>query len=688
VIMATLNFPLDYLFGILSSPSEDMVSDQTSASIMSGAHHLLSGSWWNRTPEAADSDSPAARPPLARGESMMLIDQSTVSARIACSVQAPARSTELTLRPKERERRRTKLIRLFHSKLAQLPSCDPDGDVEANSCANAEWHCMIQDIMLQYCFLSKNSDMAAQAEFAGTWHFGNLLKRDGVTTCVDLRAVPELIAESSALAKAKVNKINEMHASDAEIGVEIMSEFILDMIGRDTPVAKIFSQKVESHFRRAAVRSVWSKLLALCAVVVLNVACITYIVLKASIRGVAWQNQYIAACIVQILAEIVLFETFIVVWCEVVVPQLIHSHVSHAFRDVLDTLDKMCADEKASVVADGIDGGSRRIEQDPSIKVVNTPEYFFVSHKMANLLGDRVESGVVTRYESMYPSKDLLRRWNPGSDVAKEASISVDLPSWITEHRVFRLLGLSMLLSFFITLLVAFVRIPMQAQVFVLSTVQPFIFTAILIAFYTCLDKPVLFAAFAVVLLIVGAGVYYLVRSVSASQRSRDGVNTDISAEPVATDTGDVDGSVGVQVWDVDVESVDSDESDDESDSDGEEDSQSESQSEMDSRSRSGSASERDSDSDSGSDESSSQSSSDSATSPGDRSSVESSSRSGGNSSSSDSDSDSDSSEEGSESSLRLKPLSGAGSDVSGSGGSKESEEGLDTDDSSYDPAR
>ena len=539
--------------------------------------------------------------------------------------------------------------------------------------------------MLQYCLLGKNSDIATEAEFADIWHFGNLLKRDGVTTSSDLRAVQELIAESSALAKAKVDQINQMHASDAEIGVEIMSEFILDMIGRDTPVAKIFSQKVESHFRRAAVRSVWSKLLALCAVVVLNVACITYIVLKASIRGVAWQNQYIAACIVQVLAEIVLFETFIVVWCEVVVPQLIHSHVSHAFRDVLDTLDKMCADEKASVVADGNDGGSRRIEQDPSIKVVNTPEYFFVSHKMAKLLGDRVESGVVTRYESMYPSKDLLRRWNPGSDVAKEASISVDLPSWITEHRVFRLLGLSMLLSFFITLLVAFVRIPMQAQVFVLSMVQPFIFTAILVAFYACLDKPVLFAAFAVVLLIVGAGVYYLVRSVSASQRSRDGVNTDVSAEPVATDTGDVDGSVGVQVWDVDVESVDSDESDDESDSDGEEDSQSESQSEMDSRSDSDS--ERDSDSDSGSDESSSQSSSDSATSPGDRSSGESSSRSGGNSSSSDSDSDSDSSEEGSESSLGLKPLSGAGSDVSGSGGSKESEEGLDTDYSSYDPA-
>ena len=614
---------------------------------------------------------------------MMLIDRSTMSARIACSIQAHARTTELKVRPEERERRRTKLIRLFHSKLAQLPSCGPDGDVEANSCANAEWHCMIQDIMLQYCLLSKNSDMAAQAEFAGSWHFGNLLKRDGVTTSSDLRAVQELIAESSALAKAKVDQINQMHASDAEIGVEIMSEFILDMIGRDTPVAKIFSQKVESHFRRAAVRSVWSKLLALCAVVVLNVACITYIVLKASIRGVAWQNQYIAACIVQILAEIVLFETFIVVWCEVVVPQLIHSHVSHAFRDVLDTLDKMCADEKASVVADGNDGGSRRIEQDPSIKVVNTPEYFFVSHKMAKLLGDRVESGVVTRYESMYPSKDLLRRWNPGSDVAKEASISVDLPSWITEHRVFRLLGLSMLLSFFITLLVAFVRIPMQAQVFVLSMVQPFIFTAILVAFYACLDKPVLFAAFAVVLLIVGAGVYYLVRSVSASQRSRDGVNTDISAEPVATDTGDVDGSVGVQVWDVDVESVDSDESDDESDSDREEDSHSESQSEMDSRSDSDS--ERDSDSDSGSDESSSQSSSDSDTIPGDRSSGE----SGDDSSCSDSDRDSDSSEEGSESSLGLEPLSGAGSDVSGSGGgSIESEEGLDTDDSLYDPAR
>ena len=55
------------------------------------------------------------------------------------------------------------------------------------------------------------------------------------------------------VAKEKVEKLK--YASDADISLEIMHLFVLDLLGRDTSAAKIFVSKSEEDFRHVMVVS-------------------------------------------------------------------------------------------------------------------------------------------------------------------------------------------------------------------------------------------------------------------------------------------------------------------------------------------------------------------------------------------------------------------------------------------------
>eukprot|EP00604_Paraphysomonas_vestita_P002520 CAMPEP_0174819598 /NCGR_PEP_ID=MMETSP1107-20130205/2931_1 /TAXON_ID=36770 /ORGANISM="Paraphysomonas vestita, Strain GFlagA" /LENGTH=227 /DNA_ID=CAMNT_0016033405 /DNA_START=199 /DNA_END=879 /DNA_ORIENTATION=- len=60
--------------------------------------------------------------------------------------------------------------------------------------------------------------------------------------------------------KKKMNKLE--YSSDVQRGLEILHYFILDLLGRDTPVAKIFLTKTEEDFRHSYVVTKLTKGLA------------------------------------------------------------------------------------------------------------------------------------------------------------------------------------------------------------------------------------------------------------------------------------------------------------------------------------------------------------------------------------------------------------------------------------------
>jgi hypothetical protein len=103
-------------------------------------------------------------------------------------------------------------------------------------------------------------------------------------------------------------------APDDQLGIELLHLLALDLLGRDTPAAKIFANKLEVDFKRHVVTSLFSKRVAAAVLLGLNAFFAVYIVLYASLQGLGWQRQYLCACIVQMVVEIFINETLEAVW--------------------------------------------------------------------------------------------------------------------------------------------------------------------------------------------------------------------------------------------------------------------------------------------------------------------------------------------------------------------------------------
>ncbi len=93
-------------------------------------------------------------------------------------------------------------------------------------------------------------------------------------------------------------------ATDVHIGLELIHLFILDLLGRTTPAAKIFLNKASSEFRHVAVMPKSLKAFAWICVFLLNAFFVYFTMLKGMQREESWQKGFLLACIVQILIEV------------------------------------------------------------------------------------------------------------------------------------------------------------------------------------------------------------------------------------------------------------------------------------------------------------------------------------------------------------------------------------------------
>ena len=93
-------------------------------------------------------------------------------------------------------------------------------------------------------------------------------------------------------------------AADVHIGLELIHLFILDLLGRSTPAAKIFLNKASSEFRHVAVMPKGLKVFAWICVVLLNAFFVYFAMLKGMQREESWQRGFLLACIAQILIEV------------------------------------------------------------------------------------------------------------------------------------------------------------------------------------------------------------------------------------------------------------------------------------------------------------------------------------------------------------------------------------------------
>ena len=118
----------------------------------------------------------------------------------------------------------------------------------------------------------------------------------------------------------KIEKLS--FATDEHTGLEIMHLFILDLLGRETPAARIFEVKLEEDFRHTRMVTMTTRVICYCLLILMNGFFVYYSILRGYLKGIDYQNVFLMACISQMFVEIFLFETIECVWIQFIVPNM------------------------------------------------------------------------------------------------------------------------------------------------------------------------------------------------------------------------------------------------------------------------------------------------------------------------------------------------------------------------------
>lgn len=240
-------------------------------------------------------------------------------------------------------------------------------------------------------FISKNVNKIS------IWNTANMCKllrrrKTGVAAEVLLKELDYVKAQTDLITKDMQNK------TDSQRGYDLLRIFILDILGRDTISARIFEKKSNEDIKNTRYVTFGMKGLAWSGVICTNLFFVYFTILKGYIKGIGWQQSFLAGCITQLLLEVLLFETFECIWVNYIIPSLVWKEVNAAYKLIQVTIDELC-NINTSRVTD---------------YVLNAPDYLFVSTNVAKQYPNLIESIIIKTYQSHLPG-ELYKKWKYGS---------------------------------------------------------------------------------------------------------------------------------------------------------------------------------------------------------------------------------------------------------------------------------
>ncbi len=319
--------------------------------------------------------------------------------------------------------------------------------------------------------------------------------RFGVEVKVTLEILMDAFKSELEVVEERLQeKLNELEGvtSDPLKGMEIMHAFLMDLLGRDSSAAKIFFDKTLSDFSNKIVVVYWIKYIAVAFVVILLLLCLYFVMLKGYSRGVTWQKQFLLNCFMQLSLEIVFFETTIMFWSCVIVPLFVHSDVDEAFEVIMTGLHNY-----------------------HETGHFDSCQYLSVAYRLAMMNSQLVESLIVLRFHSTFPSMSLSSRLSAltgrkCTSIHKRSTYAtIQVPTWL--QRFF------LPITTFITIQASL--IPMDYQKFVLSLMLPVIYTGIFYIGILCLQHVYLLVLFILIIILIVGIIIYLLRPKNITAR-------------------------------------------------------------------------------------------------------------------------------------------------------------------------
>jgi hypothetical protein len=290
----------------------------------------------------------------------------------------------------------------------------------------------------------------------------------------------KIFRSAESVRRRAVSRIDILRVTTEEQkGLEIFHLFIVDVLGRDSPAAKIFEGKLGEDFAETKVVKYGRKVAAAAALVALNILFAYYSILYGSVRGQSWQMMYLSACIAQFFIEIFINETMETLWLHYVVPLMAAKEVVAAHRVLVDLVETFCAADSQST-----SGGSA---QGP----FNAAEYLFVSTNVAKAFPLLMEALIVQSYVTPLPGESA-RQWHQTRWQRFWSRIHTPRGgNVVVRYTVSALLTALALLEYGATA-------PYLLQKMLVRICQPFLVSFIVLAFYLVIQSPLFIALFLV----------------------------------------------------------------------------------------------------------------------------------------------------------------------------------------------
>jgi hypothetical protein len=135
-------------------------------------------------------------------------------------------------------------------------------------------------------------------------------------------------------------------------------------------------------------------------------------------QSVAWQKQFLGACVAQVLLQVAVFEVAECVLTQFCIPRLVAPDVAQALRRLVQTAEQALSLSAyyATSARHGYENASKG-----HFPVLNAPSFFFPSRRLADQFDSLFESFLVASFCSQDPPRQLA----PPAALAYSSGVSV-----------------------------------------------------------------------------------------------------------------------------------------------------------------------------------------------------------------------------------------------------------------------
>jgi hypothetical protein len=354
------------------------------------------------------------------------------------------------------------------------------------------------------------------SQFRGLNRTSSLLISVAPTATTSFISVQDILEQELLAVNIDTKKvINDLSsASEDRAGMEILHLFIQDLLGRDSPAAKLFRSKTAEDYTELPFVSVRNKIIAGTIVALINLSFVYFSILRGHQKGVAWQSAFVGSCLVQTAVEIVFNQTIECLYIHYFLPRMVPSKDLKKVREVLDScIDKLCSGDGQSVW-----------HKNPNI--VDAPQYLFVSTNVAKAYPMLMESMMVLSYHTHLPG-EFETKWKRGLNYEEYSDIGSKHAAesqWILIKIVAIVLkAFSIFAVFFELQIIA--SVPFSIQKSIIRFCEPVVFAGILFMWLYIREHMI---AVVIVTAVFALGILFVIQRYTQAARTENAIQNKI----------------------------------------------------------------------------------------------------------------------------------------------------------------